>query len=65
MTILSSAGHDVIVSALAMAVLASLAVCFRFIAKNMTKSGVRADDYWALVGLIALWAYVGVILWGA
>lgn len=65
MSILSSVGHDVIVSGLTMAVLASFAVGFRFIAKNMTKSGVRADDYWSLVGLVIFWAYVGVLLWGA
>lgn len=64
MGILSSAGHDVIVSGLTMVVLASIAVCFRFVAKNMTKSGVRADDYWTLVGLIVFWTYVGVMLWG-
>lgn len=64
MGILSSLGHDVIVSGLVMAVMASVAICLRFIAKNMTKSGVRADDYWALVGLLLFWAYVGVMLWG-
>lgn len=64
MGIFSSAPHEVIVSASAMVIFASVAVCFRFIAKNTTKSGVRANDYWILVGLLEFWAYVGVMLWG-
>ena len=65
MGVLSLVGHHAIVSGLAMAVLASINVCLRFIAKNLTKSGVRAEDYWILVGLVGFWAYVGVLLWGA
>ena len=64
MGIFSSATHEVIVYASAIVILASVAVCFRFIAKSTTKSGVRADDYWTLVGLLVFWAYLGVMLWG-
>lgn len=65
MGVLSSVGHQAIVSGLAMAVLASINVGLRFFAKNSTKSGVKAEDYWILIGLVGFWAYVGVLLWGA
>ena len=64
MTELSLNSRQVFNTAVAMAVLATIAVFLRLLAKKCTKTGLKADDVWILLGLASLWAYVGVIIWG-
>lgn len=61
---LSSTGHDIIVSVVAMAIVASIAVFLRLGAKRLTKAGLTVDDYWIMFALVSFWVYVGVMLWG-
>ena len=51
-------------TAVGMAVLATIAVFLRLLAKKFTQSGLKADDIWILLGLASFWAYLGVVFWG-
>lgn len=64
MTELSLKSRQIFNTAVAMAVLATIAVFLRLFAKRCTKTGLKADDIWILLGLASFWAYVGVIVWG-
>lgn len=56
--------REILQTAIAMAVLATVAVFLRLLAKRFTKAGLKADDIWILLGLALFWAYVGVLVWG-
>lgn len=56
--------REVFKTAVAMAVLATIAVFLRLLAKRCTKTGLKADDVWILLGLASFWVYVGLIIWG-
>ena len=62
---LSSTGHDITVSVIAMAFVATIAVFLRLVAKRMTKAGFTVDDYWIVFALLSFWVYAGVMLWGS
>lgn len=56
--------REVFITVVAMAVLATIAVLLRLLAKRWTKTGLKADDIWILLGLASFWAYVGVVVGG-
>lgn len=60
----SSTGYNIIVSAVTMGILATMAVFLRIIAKRLTKAGFTIDDYWIMFALVCFWVYIGVMLWG-
>lgn len=64
MTELSLNSRQILDTAVAMAILATITVFLRLLAKKCTKTGLKADDVWILLGLASFWAYVGVIIWG-
>ncbi|KAL8659758.1 MAG: hypothetical protein Q9226_000254 [Calogaya cf. arnoldii] len=51
-------------SGIAFAVLASIAVSLRILSKTYTKASWAADDSWAVLGLIALYALITSEIWG-
>lgn len=60
MILLSSSGHGTIGSGVALAVVASIAVDLRLVAKRATKGGFATDDYWIIFAATTFWVYVGV-----
>ncbi|MCJ1466570.1 hypothetical protein MMC07_005190 [Pseudocyphellaria aurata] len=68
MVLLSSSGHGIIGSGIALAIVASVAVVLRLVAKRVakraTQGGIATDDYWIIFAATTFWVYVGVELWG-
>ena len=58
-----NSGFTIVHSSLAMGILATVGVVFRFLAKRETTFGITIDDLWLTFGLAAYWAYVGVLVW--
>ena len=61
---LNSTGKMVMGSGVAFTVLATVAVALRLLAKLYTKTSWAADDSWAVVSLITLFAWTAVEFWG-
>lgn len=62
---LNEAGHRSVNSGIAMAVLATTAVFLRLLTKFHSKASWGADDFFAFAALLAMYAWLGVMLWGA
>lgn len=60
----SSTVYNIIVSAVTMGIIATIAVFLRLSAKRLTKAGFTIDDYWITFALVSFWVYIGVMLWG-
>ncbi|KAL8790985.1 MAG: hypothetical protein Q9195_006130 [Heterodermia aff. obscurata] len=61
---LNSRGKQGLGSGVAFAVLATVAVALRLLAKFYTKTSWATDDSWAIVSLVALFAWTAVEFWG-
>ncbi|KAL8859669.1 MAG: hypothetical protein Q9178_003783 [Gyalolechia marmorata] len=64
MTNLTHEGKATLVSGIAFTVLASIAVGLRILSKAYTKTSWAADDSWAVLGLVALFALATAEIWG-
>ena len=61
---LSEDGKRSLGSGVAFTVLATVAVALRLLTKVYTKGRWAADDSWAIVSLLSLFARMGVEFWG-
>ena len=61
---LNSNGKTSLGSGIAFTALAAVAVALRLLTKLYTKASWAADDSWAVVSLIALFAWMGAEFWG-
>ncbi|KAL8880752.1 MAG: hypothetical protein Q9198_001901 [Flavoplaca austrocitrina] len=64
MTYLTPDGKASLGSGIAFTALASIAVGLRILSKTYTKASWAADDSWAVVGLVALFALIIAEFWG-
>ena len=64
MVYLNPDGKRSLGSGIAFTVLATTAVGLRLLTKLYTKNKWAADDSWIIVSLVALFAFLGVELWG-
>lgn len=62
---LNEAGHRSLDSGVAMTVLATIAVLLRLLTKSHSKASWGADDFFAFAAFLAMYAWLGVMLWGA
>ena len=61
---LNSNGKTALGSGIAFTVIASIAVGLRLLTKLYTKTSWAADDSWAVVSLVALFAWMAAEFWG-
>lgn len=64
MTYLTPEGKATLGSGIAFTALASIAVGLRILSKTYTKASWAADDSWAVLGLVALFALATAEIWG-
>ena len=61
---LNSNGKTALGTGIAFTVIATVAVALRLLTKLYTKSKWAADDAWAVVSLVALFAWMAAEFWG-
>lgn len=61
---ISSSGHTIINLCISFAVIDSVAVILRLLAKRSTKVGFAADDAWVVASVSCFYVFVGTIIWG-
>lgn len=61
---ISSSGQTIIHLCIFFAVIDSVAVLLRLLAKKSTKAAFAADDAWAVASVCCFYVFVGMIIWG-
>ena len=61
---ISAGGQVIIRLCIAFAVLDSIAVLLRLLAKRFTKVKFAADDAWIISAICCFYVFVGTIIWG-
>jgi hypothetical protein len=64
MFVFSTLGQQLLAAQVLSASLAGFVVALRIFCKIRYKQGVRADDYWILVGLLCYYTATGIVLRG-
>lgn len=61
---ISSSGRTIIHLCIFLAVIDTVAVLLRVLAKKSTKAAFAADDAWVVASVCCFYVFVGMIIWG-